>query len=135
MKRDRINPLLLVAAKQPVGQDDADEIALPVLVHLDAAKRGQCTASGVNHLTLHLIIASALASKTRSKAFHDACTKAYSMLEKAARRPTDLLDLTTTEYQALRTAFNWYLRALPKVEVMTLNGACKIGYQFMAAEA
>jgi hypothetical protein len=124
---------LLVAAKQRVGQEDADLIALPLLAWLDAAKRGQCTGTGCNHLTTHLIIASYLAARTKSKAFHTLVTRAYDQLRKAAERPTHLLDLTTGEYQSLRLAFSWYLRALPQIEVGMLNEACTAAHKMMGA--
>lgn len=130
-KKSNINPLALIACKQQVGQEDTDAIALPVLLHLDAAKRGRCTAAGCNHLTSHLITASYIAAATKSKAFHEAVTKAYSMLEKAAARPTDELDLTTTEYQAIRTAISWYLRSLPRIEVGMLSQACAASAKMM----
>lgn len=135
MPRDtvKINPLALVAAKQRVGQEDTDAIALPILVHFDAAKRGQCRAVGVNHMTTHLIIASYLAAHTRSKRYHEIVTHAYNMLAKAAARPTDLLDLTTSEYHALRAAFSWYLRSLPMIEVGMLNAAYKVAEKMMGA--
>lgn len=125
MKRDVINPLLLVVAKQPVGQEDADAIALPVLAHFDAAKRGQCTAAGCNHLTTHLLIAAHIASATKSKTFYETVNKAYNALMKAAERPTKLLDLSTTEYKSLRAAFSMYIRALPRVEIARMTAACK----------
>lgn len=136
MPRDakpNINPLMLVVAKQRVGDEDADLIALPLLLHFDAAKRGQCTAAGCNHLTTHLLIASYIAAHTKSKQFHDIITKAYSMLMKAADRPTHLLDLTTSEYQALRSAFSWYLRSLPMVQIGMLTAACQTADRMMSA--
>ena len=132
-KQLKINPLLLVGLKQKVGQEDADLIALPVLAWFDAAKRGQCTATGCNHLTTHLIIASYLAARTKSKKFHDIVTAGYAALAKAAARPTDLLDLTTKEYATLRLAIGWYIRALPLVEVAALNEACKVAEKAMSA--
>lgn len=131
--RDLINPLALVACKQRVGDEDANDIALPVLIHFDAAKRGQCTAAGCNFLTSHLIIAAFLASATRSKAFHECVDRAYQALMKAASRPTDTLDLTTSEYSALRAAFSLYLRALPSVEVGVLSRACAHSAKVMNA--
>jgi hypothetical protein len=115
-----LNPLALVAAKQRVGNEDRDAIALPLMCHFDAAHRGQCTGSGANHLTTHLIIASYLAAATKSKAFHDLVTKAYAMLQKAA------------EYAALKQAFAWYLRALPQIEVGLLAQACAAAEKAMA---
>lgn len=133
MPRDVINPLVLVAAKQRVGQEDADIIALPVLAWFDAAKRGQCNAAGCNHLTTHILIAAFIASATRSKTFYDCVDRAYKALIKAASRPTELLDLTTKEYASLRAAFSLYLRALPNVEVGILNRACKYAESVMGA--
>lgn len=52
-----LNPLVLLECKQKVGADQAAEIELPLLVHLDCAKRGQGTNAGVNFLTTHLIAA------------------------------------------------------------------------------
>lgn len=124
-KKANINPLFLVAVKQKVGQEDADALALPVLVHFDAAKRGECTAAGANHLTLHLIIAAYIAAKTRSKTFYDCVQRAYKALEKACARPTKLLDLTTMEYTTLRAAFSMYVRALPNVEVGLMHEASR----------
>lgn len=132
-KNVNINPLVLVGLKQRVGQEDADLISLPVLAWFDAAKRGQCTATGCNHLTTHLIIASYLAARTKSKKFHDIVTAGYAALGKAAARPTDLLDLTTKEYATLRLAIGWYVRALPLVEVATLNEACRVADRAMSA--
>lgn len=124
-KKTNINPLVLVAAKQKVGQEDADIMALPVLVHFDAAKRGQCTAAGANHLTLHMIVAAYIAAHTKSRAFYDCVQRAYAALSKAAARPTTLLDLTTGEYACLRPAIALYVRALPNVEVWLMNAASK----------
>lgn len=127
-----LNPITLIACKQKVGAEDADKIALPVLIHLDCAKRGVCTAPGANFLTTHLIIASYIASRTKSQLFHDIVTGAYAALGRAADRPTVLLDLTTAEYQLIRTAFRWYLRAIPSVEVGVMAEACAAAERMMA---
>lgn len=128
----KLSPLTLIACKQKVGQEDADGIALMVLIHLDAAKRGQCTNPGANFLTTHLIIASYLAMRTRSKAFHDLITRGYKALTKASDRPTKLLELTTTEYAVLRVAFSTYLAALPNCEVGVMAEACAAAEKLMA---
>lgn len=125
MPKPNINPLILVAAKQKVGKEDADLMALPVLVHFDAAKRGQCTAAGANHLTMHLIVAAYIAAQTKSKAFYDCVQRAYGALMSAAERPTTALDLTTGEYKTMRAAIALYVRALPNVEVWLMNEASK----------
>ncbi len=127
-----INPLAVIACKQKVGNDDTDAIALPVMIHLDAAKRGQCTGPGVNFLTTHLIIASYIASRTKSRKFHDQVVRAYAQLGKASARPTELLDLTTKEYAEIKAAFGTYLRAMPNVEVGVMSQACKVAEGMMA---
>lgn len=118
-----INPLLVIVGKQKVGQADADAIALPVLVSLDAAKRGLAPASLCNCITQHLLIACVIWTKMANKPMYDRSVTAWNAMVKACARPTDLLDLTTGEYQAIRTALSYYLRALPKVEVGTLSYA------------
>lgn len=128
-----INPLALIACKQRVGDDDANAIALPVLLIFDSAKRGLCNAAGCNFLTTHLIIATAIAARTKSRTFYDICREGYDALMKAAERPTKLLDLTTTEYQKIRKAIGWYLRSLPQCEVHHLNMACQHAERIMGA--
>lgn len=123
--RQAYNPLALFAGKQLVGQVDADYIALPVLISLDAAKRGQAPASLCNCITQHLLIACVIWTKLANKPMYDRSVAAWNAMVKACARPTDLLDLTTGEYQAIRTALSYYLRALPKVEVGTLSYAFK----------
>lgn len=132
-RKANINPLLLVVAKQKVGQEDADAMALPVLVHLDAAKRGQCTASGANHLTRHMICAAYIAASTKSKVFYDCVKRAYAALHKASQRPNELLDLTTGEYASLRAALSMYLRAMPNVEIWLMDEASKHAANVMEA--
>jgi hypothetical protein len=126
------NPLEIFARKQRVGQSDTDAIALPLMIHLDAAKRGQCTAPGANFLTTHLIAASYIAARTRSKRFHDQVTAAYAALKKASDRPTALLDLTTGEHAAISKAFKTYLCAMPDIEVGVMYDATAIAKKAMA---
>ncbi len=128
----KLSPLTLLVCKQRVGPDDAAQIELPVLIHLDAAKRGQCSNPGANFLTTHLIMASYIAMRTRSKAFHDLVVRGYNALAKASDRPTPVLALTTGEYAAVRAALATYLRALPIVEVGVMAEACAAAEQKMA---
>lgn len=130
-KNLNINPLELLVKKTKVGKEDADDISLMVLLHFDAARRGLCTNPGANFLTRHLIMASYIAARTKSKAFHDAVTRAYNALKKASDRPTETLALTTTEYAAVRMGVAWYLRALPAVEIGVMSEACKVAGRAM----
>lgn len=116
-----------IAAKQKVGKEDADKIALVVLISLDAAKRAQAPAHLADVLTRHLMMATVLWTRLPG------CTHQYKVaiegwdaLVKACRRPTQLLDLTTREYQAIRQAINYYLRALPQLELGALVHASNV---------
>jgi hypothetical protein len=114
------NPLDLLAAKQVVGQEDADATALVVLIALDAAKRGLAPAPLANTLTEHLLTSAAIWSQMGNKRLYDKSVVGWSALLKACARPTVLLDLTTAEYAAIRLSIAHYLRALPVAEVGVL---------------
>ena len=126
-----MNPLNLLARKQKVGQADAELIMMPVMAYLDAAKRSACENQGADFLTKHLIIASYIASKLKSRRFHDQVTAAYAALKKASERDTKLLDLTTGEHKAITAALKTYLCALANVEVGTMNDACLVAAKAM----
>jgi len=115
-----INPLDILAGKQLVQQVDADKIAMLVLVALDAAKRGRAPAGLANTLTEHLLASAAIWSRQGNRPMYDIAVKAWNALLKACARPTELLDLTTGEYAAIRLAISNYLRALPRIEVGVL---------------
>lgn len=127
-----ISPLMVMAAHQKVGQDDTDMMALPVLIHLDIAKRGQADATCANFLTKHILVALSLGSKSGNRAFYDLAGRAYDALAKAAARPDEFLRLTTGEYQALRSMVSAYLRVLPTVTVGMLNLACANAERILA---
>jgi hypothetical protein len=131
-RRHLIVPIARLAGKQRVGQEEADELTLPTLVYLDAAKRGACPHAGYNSLATTLLAAASIAQQTKSKRFYDLVNAAYNMLVKAGLRPTALLDLTTTEYQAIRSAIAWYVRSLPVIEVGVLSRAYARAQAMMA---
>ena len=114
------NPLDVLAAKRLIEPEDADKIALLVLIALDAAKRGQAPASLANTLTEHLLTSAAIWSQQGNGRLYDKSVLAWTALRKACARPTALLDLTTGEYAAIRLSIAYYVRALPKLEVGVL---------------
>lgn len=113
----RLVPMLTLIGKQKMGKEDADGIALPLLAHFDAAKRGQGPAVGQQHMYKHLIMAQILAARTKNRSLYDATMMACDALMKASQRPTNLLDLSTSEYVVMRKAFGIYIRLLPFFEV------------------
>ncbi|RFP19174.1 hypothetical protein [Duganella sp. BJB475] len=107
----------LIAVKQRLDESDVFMVRMAVLTSLDAAKRGVATGSMANTLSLHLLTACGLWSQMSNKPLYDAGAKAWAAHSKALARPTDLLDLSTSEYSAIRIAFRHYILALPKLEI------------------
>jgi len=116
-KSSVINPLMLIAAKNKPDQESVDKIHWVVLTALDAAKRGKCPNSLANTLTEHLMVGVLMWSKMGNRPLYDRAVAAWLAMGKACQRPTELLDLTTTEYQAIRHALQYYLRAIPQMEI------------------
>lgn len=116
-KSSLINPLAAIAAKTKPRPEDVDLIAMTALISLDAAKRGKAPASLANTLTEHLLAGVILWARMGNQALYDRAAQAWHAMVKACARDTQLLDLTTSEYQAIRTALSQYLRAIPQVEV------------------
>lgn len=114
------NPLDVLAAKRLIEPEDVDKIAMLVLIALDAAKRGAAPASLANTLTEQLLTSAAIWSQKGNRQLYDRSVKAWTALRKACARPTVLLDLTTSEYAAIRLSISYYVRALPKIEVGAL---------------
>lgn len=125
----------LIASKQRVGLDDTAAAELPVLLHLDAAKRGQCNGAGHQFLTHHLIAAICVAKMMKCAPMVALVEKGYAALHKASARPTQLLDLTTTEYQAIRKALIAYFRAMPGLEIGVMVEAQETATQIMRQAA
>lgn len=121
--KELINPLAVIIGHQKVGQEDADKIALPVLCHLDAAKRGQGNGATADFLFQHLLTAQIMASKGGNKLIYNMSADAIAALIKAIARPSNLLNLTTGEYQAIRKCISAYLRILPTATVMAVGYA------------
>lgn len=128
-----MNPFELIARKQLVGAEDTSQIELIVLLHFDAAKRGQCTNPGYNFISRHLIMANYLAVRLKSKSFQTITNCAGEAWRKAGERPTAALDLTTKEYRAVRAALGVYFRHLPRVEVGMYMEANKVAERLMQA--
>lgn len=116
-KSSVINPLMLIAAKNKPDQESVDKIHMIALVALDAAKRGKCPNALANTLTEHLMVGVLMWSRMGNRPLYDRAVAAWTAMGKACQRPTELLDLTTTEYQAIRQALQYYLRAIPQMEV------------------
>lgn len=117
------NPLMRLIGRQKLGQEDADRYALVMLLSLDAAKRGKAPGRLANNLCLYMLTAIRIWHLAKKKAPYDEAVKAWAALTKACQRPTELLDLTTTEYGALRRALGRFINTLPQIELATFTEA------------
>lgn len=123
MKRT-FTPIELLVAKQRVGNVETERHALPVLLYLDAAHRGQGCIAAENALVRLTLIVQVLGSKSGNRALYDIGCKAGQALFTAAGRGAELLAFTTGEYQAMRKLVNSYLRVLPGLQILMLAFAC-----------
>lgn len=112
-----LNPLEVLALHQKVGQEDTDAIALPLLLHLDAAHRGRGNTASADFLFQHLVTAQIMASRAGNRVIYNLSMNAINALVKAIARPTDTLSFTTGEYQAIRKCIAVYLRVMPTATV------------------
>ncbi len=127
-----MTPFELIALKQKVGTEYADEAALFLLVHFDAAKRGRLGPVGYNFISRHLVQAQFIFVRLKSADMLRIVKTACEAWQKAGARPGEWTSLTTTEYDAMRAGLRVYLRALPKIEVGTYRQACNVADRAMA---
>ena len=111
-----MSPFDLIALKQKVGVEYANEVALYILCHFDAAKRGLCGVPGFNFISLHLVQAQYIFVRLKMQSALAIIQRAGEAWGKASARPGDKASLTTTEYTAMRAGRRAYLLALPRVE-------------------
>jgi hypothetical protein len=126
-----VTPFELIALKQKVGHDYADEAALFVLIHFDAAHRGQLGAIGYNFISRHLVQAQFIFAKLRQPALLDVVRVAGEAWQRAGARDGEFASLTTAEYGAMRAGLRVYLRTLHKIEAGTYRQACNVADQVM----
>jgi hypothetical protein len=122
-RKAMIDPIAMLTAHQKVGQEDADKIALPLLMHFDAAHRGQGSEVSADMLTYHVICAQVLAAKSGNRPVYDMTVEAWNALVTACSRPVNVLSFTTREYQAIKALMAVYLRMLPEVKLGMMNYA------------
>lgn len=134
-RKPMINPLALLGAHQKVGNEDADKIALPVLIHLDAAHRGQGNAATADFLLFHAVSAQVLSSTAGNHAIYRMSCEALKSIAKACSRPTNTLSFTTGEYQDVRKLLSAYLRVLPTATVLATSHAAQRAVELMQKQA
>lgn len=116
--------LSTVALKQRVGKEEADKIALPTLIYLDSAARGQGGVAAENSLVKLVVMTQIIANLANNRAFYDIAVAAGQQLLKACKRQEEMLRFTTGELKAMRKMVSAYLRILPLLEVKALATAC-----------
>lgn len=116
--------LSTVALKQRVGKAEADKLALPTLIYLDSAARGQGCIAAENSLVKLVVMTQILGNIANNRAFYDMAVAAGQQLLKACKRQEPLLRFTTGELRAMRKMVIAYLRILPTLEIKALATAC-----------
>lgn len=117
------NPLMRLIGRQKLGQEAADEYALVIFLSLDAAKRGKATGRMANNLCMYMLTAIRIWHYTGKSTLYADAVKGWDALTAACKRPTELLDLTTGEYTALRRALGRFIALLPQIELATFTDA------------
>jgi hypothetical protein len=127
-----INPLLLIAAKNRIPQENADTISTLVLICLDEVKRGRAPNSITNTLTEHLATAQALWAGMENRPLYKQAVECWALWCRACNRdPSKPISLTTGEYQAVRHTVSYYLRSLTQIEVGRLVTAKQTAMNFL----
>lgn len=121
--------------REPVGRDTADDLELRMLVCFDAARRGRCTTGGYDYLMMHLSMAVEVAAHLRLPLLARHAREAAKALHAAGRRPRACVDLTKSEYRALRSALFAYFAVLPQIEIGLLMKAQRAVIQMMLSAA
>lgn len=124
--RMNFNPIAHLIGRQKIGDEDAAPHALIMLISLDAAKRSKGPPHLSNLLSMYLVAAIRIWHISKKKALYDEAVKAFEALIAACRRPTDLLDLTTTEYAALRRGVSRFVDLLPQIELGVFSDAMRM---------
>jgi hypothetical protein len=129
-----INPLMVIAAKNRIPQEDAELIELGVLICLDEVKRGKANNSVANRLTEHLATIQALWGEMTNRALYDQSVKSWGLWCKACNRdPSRPIALTTGEYQAVRQTISYFVRSLTKLEAGRLVSAKRTAVNYLNA--
>ncbi len=120
--RRTTNPLMLLAAKQPVGGIDADRLMLPAHVHLYEVAQGEARQDAMRILTVNLAAAYDAAVYYKNAAMRDLLEVAVSAWVAArercmARGMAERMLLTGDELKLVRGAVSALHDWLPRVEL------------------
>jgi hypothetical protein len=126
-----MTPFDMIHAKQRVGHEYADEAELFVLLHFDAAKRGQLAPIGYNFISRHLVMAQYIFARLKANDMLKVVQLAGLAWQNVGGRPGKLVYLEDAEYAPLCAGLRAYFRALPRIEAGTYRQACNVADQVM----
>lgn len=120
MKRKIHDPLAVLAANTPLGQD-ADRQFLPFLVHLEEIRLGHGTQDNYDVCSVYLqamlsTVASARHQQLRAMII-DACNAWLEADAKRAKINTDRMLLTGDQMKAISKAVKFFLMVMPQVKL------------------
>lgn len=126
-----MSPFDLIHAHQRVGHEYADEAELFVLLHFDAAKRGQLAPIGYNFISRHLVMAQYIFARLKANDVLKVVQLAGLAWQNVGGRPGKLVYLEDVEYVTLCAGLRAYFRALPRIEAGTYRLACNVADKVM----
>ena len=120
MKRKIHDPLAVLAANSPLGQD-ADRQILPFLVHLEEIRLGHGNQDNYDVCSVYLqamlsTIASARNQQLRAMVI-DACNAWVEADAKRTKIGTDRMLLTGDQMKAISKAVKFFLMVMPQVKL------------------
>lgn len=120
MKRKIHDPLAVLAANTPLGQD-ADRQFLPFLVHLEEIRQGHGTQDNYDICSVYLqamlsTVASARHQQLRAMII-DACNAWLEADAKRMKLATDRMLLTGDQMKAISKAVRFFLMVMPQVKL------------------
>lgn len=120
MKRKIHDPLAVLAANSPLGQD-ADRQILPFLVHLEEIRQGHGNQDNYDVCSVYLqamlsTIASARHQQLRALII-DACNAWLEADAKRTKIGTDRMLLTGDQMKAISKAVKFFLMVMPQVKL------------------
>lgn len=118
-----INPFMLMAAKTKLLPDEVVDIDVRNMLWLDMLKSKKADDGICGQITRNLVLAQVIASDKQSRALYDISCDGIRALIRKEERNSDVVDLSTDEFKAVKKVLLSYSKILPQLDVGTISGA------------
>ncbi|UXY13816.1 hypothetical protein N8I74_10830 [Chitiniphilus purpureus] len=127
MKRDQINPLLMLAGRQVVGEQDAQHFQLLALCHAHRFASGRADGISLDILLETMVALQLIAGELRNCPLYDNACAAVTQLSRAAEtahaQQARALRPSTQQRRIIAGLIDRYVELLPRITVGLLNAA------------